>query len=154
MRASFHEASSCDEGCAALADIGLELTGEAAQVRRVPNAIKGCVPRRATTYAATRPELQLRDRGVRYVKLVLPRTGLGDSEGPSHDRVYGPGVGEHKDSLSKVPVGDFVAEGHDQGRELDQGLAPFDAPVLRPPDGQVRPLLKGLERLRPDVEFG
>lgn len=31
MRASFHEVSSCDEGCAALANIGLELTGEAAQ---------------------------------------------------------------------------------------------------------------------------
>ena len=120
----------------------------------VANPPHGCVAGRPSWYATARSVLDLRDRCVRDLELILPGMCRRDAHRPSKCCLYRPGVRHDDDALPGVPFEDLVAESGDPDRKLLERLPGLGHLLLAAPDDQVRPLPSGLEREGTEVKLG
>ena len=119
----------------------LDLGRQAAQVGDVADSAQDCVSSRAALDAAARPELDLRDRAVGHVEIVLPRVLRGEAERPSQGRADSSIVRHDGDPFAKMPFHRLVEEIADSDAKLSERLSALDTPVLRMPYEQVGPFL-------------
>ena len=115
-------------------------------MRDVAYAPQLSVTRGAAPDTSAGPKLELGDRGVNELEVVLPRALRGDPKRPPKRSVDRAGVRDDHDAFSGVPFYDPIAEVRYANGELAEGFTTIYTTMLGTPHHQIWSVLDRLER--------